>query len=123
VLPPSGGLYHYRYILSTERYTVQPLDEASITVNLNSSAGLSALYSSSHAVTTERLDNGQAQVHWQAENVQPTEDFDLFFAPADGGFGSGLLTGQREGSNHFLFLFAPDTEAVQATPCPKIWCL
>ncbi|MCG3212370.1 MAG: hypothetical protein FOGNACKC_06024 [Anaerolineae bacterium] len=119
VLPPTGGLYHYRYILSTERYTVQPLDEASITVTLNSSAGLSTVYSSSHNVTTERLSSGQAQVKWQAEYVQPSENFDLFFAPAEGGFGSGLLTGQREGNNHFLFLFAPDTEAVQDDTLPK----
>ena len=101
VLPPTGGLYHYRYILSTERYTVQPLDEASITVNVASSAGLSALYSSSHAVTTERLTNGQARVQWQAKNVQPTEDFDLFFAPADDDFGSGFLTGERKRQQPF----------------------
>jgi Ca-activated chloride channel family protein len=119
VRPPTGGLYHYRYILSTERYTAQPLDKASITVNINSSAGLSTVYSSSHNVTTEHLPGGQVRVHWQAENVQPTEDFDLFFAPAEGGFGSGLLTGQREGNNHFLFLFAPDTEAVQDDTLPK----
>ena len=113
VLAPTGGLYHYRYILSTERYTAQPLAEASITINLSSSAGLSTLYSSSHTVAMERLANGQAQVRWQAENVQPTEDFDFFYVPAEGGFGSGLLTGQREDRNHFLLMFAPDTEAVQ----------
>ena len=119
VLAPTGGLYHYRYILSTERYTVQPLAEASMTIDLSSSSGLSTVYSSSHAVTTERLANGQARVKWQAENVQPVEDFDLFFAPAEGGFGSGLLTGQRESHNHFLFMFAPDTEAVQDDALPK----
>ena len=119
VLAPTGGLYHYRYILSTERYTAQPLDAASITINLSSSAGLSTVYSSSHAVTTDRLAGGQARVKWQAEYVQPSEDFDLYFAPAKGGFGSGLLTGQRGGNDHFLFLFAPDTQAVQDHTLPK----
>jgi Ca-activated chloride channel family protein len=119
VLAPSGGLYHYHYVLSTERYTAQPLDEVSITVNLESSAGLGSLYSSSHTVTTERLEAGRARVTWKAENVQPTEDFDLFFSPADGGFGGGLLTGQRDGQNHFLFTFAPDTEAFQENILPK----
>ena len=28
VLSPSGGLFHYRYILSTERYSAQPLESA-----------------------------------------------------------------------------------------------
>jgi Ca-activated chloride channel family protein len=118
-LRPFGGLYHYHYVLSTERYTAQPLDQVSITVNLNSSTGLGSLYSSSHPVTTERLEAGKARVSWKAENVQPAENFDLFFAPADGGFGSGLLTGQREGHNHFLFLFAPDTKALQGDTLPK----
>ena len=123
VLAPSGGMYHYRYILSTERYSSQPLEKASITVNLDVSAGLGSLYSSSHAVTTERLGQGRAQIMWEAENVRPNEDFDLFFAPADGDFGSGLLTGQREGygqnQDHFLFLFAPETETMQRGALPK----
>ncbi len=119
VLAPSGGMYRYRYILSTERYTAQPLDAVSITVNLNSSGGLGSLYSSSHTVATERLGRGRARVTWQAENVRPTEDFDLFFAPAEGGFGGGLLTGQREGQEHFLFLFAPEIEAIRDNALPK----
>ncbi len=111
VLAPSDGLYRYRYVLSTERYASQPLDQVSVTVNLRSSAGLSSLYSSTHDVSTERLEPGRARITWQAQNVNPNEDFELFFAPAEGGFGGGLLTGRRDDRDHFLFLFAP--EAVQ----------
>jgi len=124
VLAPTGGLFHYRYILSTERYTAQPLESASVTVNVTSSQGLGTLYSSSHAVTTERLGEGRARVTWEADHVQPYEDFDLYFSPTEGGFGGGLLTGWREDAkgeaqNHFLFLFAPETEAVRGTALPK----
>jgi Ca-activated chloride channel family protein len=119
VLAPSGGMFHYRYILSTERYSSQPLEEVSITVELASSKGLGSLYSSSHPVTTERLGSGRARISWQAAGVRPSEDFDLFFAPAEGGFGGGLLTGRRENQDHFLFLFAPEAEAVQDEALPK----
>jgi Ca-activated chloride channel homolog len=119
VLAPTGGLLHYRYILSTERYSSRPLEDVSIRVDLTSSAGLSTLYSSSHAIALQRDGANQAQVTWQAQNVQPTEDFDLFFAPAQGGFGGGLLTGQRGGQDHFLFLFAPEAETTQAARLPK----
>jgi Ca-activated chloride channel family protein len=119
VLAPSGGMLHYRYILGTERYTSQPLENVSIRVDLKSSGGISSLYSPSHQVNTERMSNTQARVTWQAQNVQPTEDFDLFFAPSEGGFGGGLMTGQREGQDHYLFIFAPETQTADRTSLPK----
>jgi Ca-activated chloride channel family protein len=119
VLAPTGGMLHYRYILSTEQYASAPVDEVTLTVDVTSSGGLGALYSSSHDVTTERLDANHARVTWEAQNVNPTEDFDLFFGPAEGGFGSGLLTGARAEHDHFLFLLAPDDEVVQDDALPK----
>jgi len=119
VLAPTGGMLHYRYILSTEQYVSAPVDEVTLTVDVTSSGGLGTLYSSSHDVTTERLGMNRARVTWEARNVNPTEDFDLFFGPAEGGFGSGLLTGERAEREHFLFLFAPDDEAAQEDALPK----
>ncbi|HOT92622.1 MAG TPA: VWA domain-containing protein [Anaerolineae bacterium] len=119
VLAPTGGMLHYRYILSTEKYVSAPLAEVTLTVDVTTSGGLGALYSSSHAVTTERLGANRARVTWEAQNVNPTEDFDLFFSPAEGGFGSGLLTGTRADRSHFLFLFAPDDAAMQNDTLPK----
>jgi Ca-activated chloride channel family protein len=65
------------------------------------------------------LGSGRARISWQAANVRPSEDFDLFFAPAEGGFGGGLLTGRREDQDHFLFLFAPESEAAHDGALPK----
>ena len=119
VLAPTGGMLHYRYILSTERYASAPVDEVTLTVDVTSSGGLGALYSSSHDVTTERLGANRARVTWEAQNVNPAEDFDLFFGPAEGGFGSGVLTGERAEREHFLFLFAPDDRIAQDDALPK----
>ncbi|MCK4831967.1 MAG: VWA domain-containing protein, partial [Anaerolineales bacterium] len=119
VLAPAGGLYRYRYVLSTERYSAQPLEEVSVTVEIRSSSGLSTLYSSSHPVTIERAGTGSARVSWEERDFLPTEDFELFFAPAEGGFGGGLLTGERSERDHFLFLFAPAAEPLQGGALPK----
>jgi Ca-activated chloride channel family protein len=119
VLAPSGGLYRYRYVLSTERYSSQPLEDVSLTVNLHSSSGLSSLYSPTHAANTEWLKSGRARVSWEAQNVLPSQDFELFFAPAEGGFGGGLLTGRRDDQGHFLFIFAPETEPTRDSAIPK----
>ncbi len=108
VLAPTGGLYRYRYVLSTERYSSRPSDAVSLSVDLSSSSGLASLYSSSHRVAVDRLGPGRARVSWEAQDVRPTEDFELFFSPSEGGFGGGLLTGERDGHDHFLFLFSPE---------------
>ncbi len=111
LLAPEGGMYRYHYVLSTERYSAMPLDSVSLTVDVRSSQSLGSLYSPAHAVVTERLDANRARVTWQDEYTNPTEDFDLYFAPTEGGFGGGLLTGTHEGEDHFLFLFAPESRA------------
>jgi len=118
-LAPQGGLYRYRYVLSTERYSAQPLEQALVTVNLDLASGLSSLYSPSHAVDVTRLGPGRAQVTWAAQDVRPTEDFELFFAPEESGFGGGWLTGRREGQDHFLFLFAPEDAPARDDALPK----
>ena len=119
VLVPAGGLYRYHYVLSTERYSAQPLEEVSVTVEIRSSSGLSTLYSSSHPVAIERAGSGSAHVSWEASDYLPTEDFELFFAPAEDGFGGGLLTGERSERDHFLFLFAPAAEPLRGAVLPK----
>jgi len=119
ILMPSGGLYRYRYVLSTERYSYLPVEDVSVTVDINSSLGLASLYSSSHDVTTQQQGLGRARVSWEVHNVNPSEDFELFFAPADAGFGSGLLTGERNEQDHFLFLFSPESDPYQTDTLPK----
>jgi Ca-activated chloride channel family protein len=119
VLVPEGGLYSYRYVLSTERYSSLPLDEASVTVDLHLSSGLASVYSSSHEVVTDRPGPDRARISWGAKNVTPTEDFELYFAPAKGGYGGGLLTGERDGKGHFLFLFSPEAQPRPTDVLPK----
>ncbi|MFN2166423.1 MAG: VWA domain-containing protein, partial [Anaerolineae bacterium] len=87
--------------------------------DLHLSGGLAGLYSPSHEVSTEQLGPGRARLSWEARSTTPTEDFELFYAPAEAGFGGGLLTGRREESEHFLFVFSPETELKQADALPK----
>jgi Ca-activated chloride channel family protein len=121
-LAPRGGLYRYRYVLSTERYSSLPLEAASITVEVSASPGLAGLYSPSHDVAVERLGAGRVRLRWEARDVRPGTDFELFFAPAADGFGGGLLTGGSGGDGedgHFLFLFSPEVAPPAGNTIPK----
>ncbi|MBN1921195.1 MAG: hypothetical protein JW892_08130, partial [Anaerolineae bacterium] len=119
VLQAAGGMFHYRYTLSTERYSAAPLEAVSIKVALAHQAGLASITSPSHATSITRSSATEAEVLWEAENVLPTEDFELVFAPAEGGFGGGFLTGERNGQEHFLFTFAPELRPAEADVLPK----
>ncbi len=119
VLQTAGGMFHYRYTLSTERYSAAPLEAVSIKVALAHQAGLASIYSPSHAINVARSSATEAEVLWGAENVLPAEDFELAFAPAEGGFGGGFLTGERNGQEHFLFTFAPEMRPAEADVLPK----
>lgn len=119
MLVPRGGLYRYRYLLSTERYSSEPLEQVSVTIDVRSSRGLASLYCATHQVTRESLADGGTRVHWEAEEITPTQDFELFFAPAGDGFGGGILTGEWKGEGHFLFLFSPEVGQGRVPGLPK----
>lgn len=121
MLTPRGELYHYRYVLSTERYSSLPLEVASIAVEVSASPGLAALYSPSHQVSIQRLGPGRAWVHWDARDVRPGTDFELYFAATGDGFGGGLLTDLPASGNegHFLFLFSPEIAPPPSATMPK----
>ncbi|TFG72924.1 MAG: VWA domain-containing protein [Anaerolineales bacterium] len=119
ILPPSGGMLHYRYVLSTERYASLPLERASITLNIANSRGIGSVYSSSHNVTTSYPVQGHAKVTWEAFDTQPLNDFHLFITPAEGGFGGGFLTGSQNDTGHFIFMFAPERTDRRLETLPK----
>ncbi|MBN1316996.1 MAG: VWA domain-containing protein, partial [Anaerolineales bacterium] len=119
VLAPVGGLLHYRYILSTERYSGLPLEDVSVTVDLHLDAGIGALYSSSHPIETARNGQKDARVVWQESGARPETDFDLYYSSSEDGFGAGLLTSRTGDQNHLLFLFAPDLEMESQRVIPK----
>ncbi len=119
ILPPSGGMLHYHYVLSTERYASQPLERASITINIANTRGIGSVYSSSHNVITTYPAQGQAKVTWEAFDTQPLNDFHLYINPAEGGFGGGFLTGNQNDTSHFLFMFAPEQADRNPEALPK----
>jgi Ca-activated chloride channel family protein len=119
VLVPAGGLFHYRYVLSTERYSSLPLEEVSVSVDMRSPSGLGSIYSPSHQIHVETAGPGQARARWQAHDVTPSEDFELYFSAADSGFGGGLLSGERNGEEHFAFLFSPEAVPQESDYLPK----
>lgn len=118
VLAPENNGFHYRYVLSTERYSAAALESSSVNVRILT-PGASSIYSPHYAVTTDYTMPGEVQVSWSEEQTHPTQDFDLYFTAAENGFGGSLMTGTHEGESHFMFVFAPEAVQGQADTLPK----
>ncbi|MDP8908369.1 MAG: VWA domain-containing protein [Chloroflexota bacterium] len=118
VLRAENGLVRYRYPLNTERFSAQPLEQVSIRVSVQSTAPIRAVYSPSHNIAVDRSSDGQFVAGWEAADVLPATDFDLFYSVAEEQIGANLISTYdpllQEG--HFLFIAAPGVAASANAP-------
>jgi Ca-activated chloride channel family protein len=79
-LPAQGGLVSYVYPLNTEKFSAQPIESVSVSVDIQSSAPIRAVYSPSHEVGVSRESDHHVSVGYEATNVLPNIDFALYYS-------------------------------------------
>ncbi len=117
VLTSENGLTHYRYGLDTEKFSATPLERASISVKIENDTPLRAVYSPSHDVVVDRADARNATVGWEARDVRPDTDFDLYYSASPDPVGAHLVTeiDPVTGEGYVLLLAAPGIDAATET--------
>ncbi len=121
-LTADQGLVRYIYPLSTEKFSNRPLESVSISVNIQSSAPLRAVYSPSHSVAITRSGDHQATAGYEASHVTPDSDFALYYSIGEAQ--AFHLLSYRDPTNpddpdgFFLALIAPSPQS-DAAPQPK----
>jgi len=114
VLPAESGLIHYRYPLNTERFSTEPLEDVSVTVEVTSREAVRAVYSPSHAISVDREGEFGFTASYEESGVLPNTDFDLYYSVAESDIGLNLLTFRDPESDDpdgfFLLLAAPSVE-------------
>ncbi len=114
ILPADNGLVSYVYPLSTERFSNKPLEDVSVTVEVQSRDAIKAIYSPSHPVSIDRNGDFSALVGWEDANVKPTTDFSLYYTVSPEDVGVNLLSyKERDEDGFFVLLIAPNVEAEQ----------
>ncbi|NMB55673.1 MAG: VWA domain-containing protein [Leptolinea sp.] len=114
-LTADNGLVKYSYPLNTEKFSALPLEEVSVTVDLQTGQPIRAVYSPSHDIDVNRSSNRQATASYEAENVKPDTDFDLFYSYGDSDalhlftYRDGRDPADEDG--FFMLLAAPSPEA------------
>jgi Ca-activated chloride channel homolog len=79
-LPAEGGLVRYIYPLNTEKFSAMPIESVTISVKIQSSLPIRAVYSPSHEVDVSRENDQQVSVGYEATNVIPNTDFALYYS-------------------------------------------
>ncbi len=122
VLKADGGLLNYVAPLNTAKFSAKPLKSVSLKVELAGARPLKAVWSPSHAVEVKRT-GGKATVGFEARDVKPDTDFQLFFAFEAGELGANLLTHKIPGEDgYFLLLASPDASVKGTKSVPKDVC-
>ena len=109
VLNAENGLVHYIYPQSTDLYSNIPLNKQNIRVEVLSKERIHAIYSPSHAVAVSRDGDYEAVVGYEAENVEPENDFELYYTISADEIGLNLLSYRQDGEDgFFMLLVAPE---------------
>lgn len=121
VLLKENGLVHYRYPLGVDHLTSpgriagrQPVDQLAISVNIESSSPLKAIYSPRHNVVVARDGDYKAKVGYEEVAALPGDDFDLYYSVDQEEIGVSLLTYKPKGEEGFFLLLAAPGVDIQS---------
>ena len=120
LLKSDSGLIGYSYPLNTEKFSAKPIPDVSLKVEVETKRPLKSIYSPSHNVEIKRHGANKATLGYEARNVKPDTDFQIFFAPETDDIGVNLMT-YRTGSDdgYFLLLASPGIGQNEKKIVPK----
>jgi Ca-activated chloride channel family protein len=113
VLTKEAGLLRYLYPLNTEKFSAQPVKSVSVKVDVELPEGVRTLWSPSHEVDVKRHGPRRAVAGFEAKEVRPDTDFQLFVAPSSGSEVAAHLVAYREpgeAEGTFLLVLSPSRE-------------
>jgi Ca-activated chloride channel family protein len=106
------GLVEYVYPLRTSTKAVAPLEKFTLQATLRAQHALQNIYSPSHAIQVERIDDHQASVRFEAAQTVLDKDFQLFYTHGSKDVELTLLTcrPEKDSDGTFMLLISPRAE-------------
>ncbi|MDB6112912.1 MAG: vault protein inter-alpha-trypsin protein, partial [Pedosphaera sp.] len=106
VLKSDSGLISYVLPLSGGKYSAKPIKTVSVKVDVETKRPLKSIYSPSHSVEVHRDGPNKATAGYEASDVQPDADFQIYFSPEKDEIGVNLMTYKPAGEDGFFMLLA-----------------
>ena len=119
VLKADAGLVSYVLPLNTEKFSAKALRNVSLKVELETKRPLKSIYSPTHKVEIRRDGERRATVGFEASDVKPDTDFQLFYAEESGDLGMNLLCYKTGGDDGYFLLLASPGEVKSGKILPK----
>jgi Ca-activated chloride channel family protein len=114
-----GDLCRYGYPLSTERFSAKPLEDVTITVRITSQTPIRNVYCPSHEVSLRQSGDHEATLSYEASQLKPSTDFELFYALTGDEVGLTLLTYKEKGERGYWMLLASPRVPPKKEIAPK----
>lgn len=83
VLTAENGLVRYIYPLNTEKFSLMPIENVTISVDITASSPIRAVYSPSHKIAVKKVSDSHYVAGYEALDVRPDKDFSLYFSLGD----------------------------------------
>jgi len=107
VLKSEANLVRYVYPLDTERFSLHPIKEVSLSASISSKIPISNIYSPSHKVSIRKEGEKDARISYEASNVKPDKDFSLYYSLTEDEIGLSFMNWEGPEDNYFMLLASP----------------
>jgi len=107
IIKAERNLIRYVYPLNTERFSLHPLQEVTISVEISSKIPLSNVYSPSHNVSVRKEGKGKARVGFEEKNIKPEKDFVVYYSLSEDDIGLSFMNWEGPEDNYYMLLASP----------------
>jgi Ca-activated chloride channel family protein len=115
ILKLDFGICKYLYPLNTEKFSPRPLNNVTITARITSKVPIKSVYSPTHDIKITKKDDYTVLVSYEADDVKPDKDFELYYTVSKEDIGLSLLTHKEKAEDgFFMVLISPKQEVKKA---------
>ncbi|MDF1746023.1 MAG: VIT and VWA domain-containing protein [Gimesia sp.] len=108
VLKKRGDLIRLQMLNTNPKALMQPLKEASVTVNIRSSEPIKNIYSPTHQVKLVEKKDWDISVEWKQKNYLPQHPFVLYYQTSPDKVGASLVAHREKGEpGYFMMMLSP----------------
>jgi Ca-activated chloride channel family protein len=111
VLTAQNGLVKYVYPLNTEKFSLEPLEDVSVSIDVRDRQPVRAVYSPSHPIGINRDGENHFTAGYEAKNVRPDSDFILYYSLGESEafhlFSYRNPADESDPDGYFMLLLAP----------------